>query len=159
MSRASWDSGLEIIISSSWSRRLPTLWAHEIEYADLYIDTLAATDFWRTSSTPSVLFYAKWTASYTLWYIWPSTKNTYIIDIVTKLCGHTTVGEKMFHEVGGNCGYFLRALMSTFPDNYLQWTYDTILDGSQRWTNNIRSRQRWTSLRWPYKMSCHLMSL
>jgi hypothetical protein len=58
-------------------------------------------------------------------------QNTYIIDIVTKLCGHTTVGEKMFHEVGGNCGY-LRALMSTFPDNYLQWTYDTILDGSQK---------------------------
>jgi hypothetical protein len=33
-------------------------------------------------------------------------QNTYIIDIVTKLCGHTTVGEKMFREVGGNCGYF-----------------------------------------------------
>jgi hypothetical protein len=27
-------------------------------------------------------------------------QNTYIIDIVTKLCGHTTVGEKMFREVG-----------------------------------------------------------
>jgi hypothetical protein len=107
--------------------------AHEIEYADLYIDTLAATDFWRTSSTPSVFVLREMDRLvHTMIHLTEYQEHLHIIDIVTKLCGHTTVGEKMFREVGGNCGYFLRALMSTFPDNYLQWTYDTILDGSQK---------------------------